>query len=143
LRQARDSLRAHLSADLDELMRPVVATSRARPAPGVGLSPALAQAPERVGCEAMRRCIFGAYMQPDLRPADRAYAEVTDAPALLSRLEAYMADHDGARALSLGFCRPQRASGVSEQVCMNSRASVDSQHAVIRSASAAENEWPA
>lgn len=98
-RQARDSLRAHLGADLDELMRPVVAAPRARAAPGAGLGLALAQAPEqpeRVGCDAMRQCIFGAYMQPDLRPADRTYTEVADAPALLSRLEAYMADHDGA-----------------------------------------------
>ena len=94
-------MRAHLSADLDELMRDVLAPPRARHARprAPTLDPAPDPEPQPVGREAMRNCMFGAYMQPELRPADRVYTEVTDPQALLSTLEAYMAEHDGAGLL--------------------------------------------
>ena len=90
-------MRVHLSADLDELMRDVLASPRSRHARprAPALDPAQNSDPQTVGREAMRNCIFGAYMQPELRPADRMYTEVTDPQALLSTLEAYMAEHDG------------------------------------------------
>ena len=91
-------MRVHLSADLDELMRGVLASPRSRHAKprAPTMDPAQKPDPELVGREAMRHCIFGAYMQPELHPADRVYTEVTDTQALLSTLEAYMAEHDGA-----------------------------------------------
>lgn len=74
------------------------------PAPALGPNAGGPPAPAPVGREAMRRCLFGAYMRPDLRPADRPYAEVAHDAALLSTLEAYMAEHDGADPV------PQRQS---------------------------------
>ena len=91
-------MREHLGADLDELMRGLVSTARPRIMEGASAAgPAQNPnpTPQPVGREAMRRCIFGAYMRPDLRPADRVYNEVTEVPALLATLESYMADHDG------------------------------------------------
>lgn len=103
LLQARVSMRVHLSADLDELMRDVLASPHARHARSraAALDPAQDPEPKPVGREAMRNCVFGAYMQPELRPADRMYTEITDPQALLSTLEAYMAEHDGVSLLQL------------------------------------------
>ena len=91
----------HLRADLDELIHDVLASPRLRHArpKSVPLDPAQDRRLQPVGREAMRHCTFGAYMQPELRPADRVYTEVTDPQALLSTLEAYMAEHDGAALL--------------------------------------------
>ena len=102
IQQARVSVRVHLSADLDELMRDVLASPRARHARPRApiLDPAKNPDFEPIGREAMRNCIFGAYMQPELRPADRVYTEVTDPQELLSTLEAYMAEHDSESLLA-------------------------------------------
>lgn len=51
---------------------------------------------EELTLDHMRRCFFGGYTDPDAAPDARIYKEVQDVPGLITTMEAYLTDHNGA-----------------------------------------------
>ncbi len=84
--QVKAVTQEHLMSDFDKLMsrnKALVATEAEDQSQGLTL-------------DHMRRCFFGNYTDPDAEPSARVYKEVQDVPALITTMEAYLTDHNGA-----------------------------------------------